>query len=89
MDGAKLRYNSNDRQKCKEVSEDVCTNLKWLPTLLQKLLKTALKIHKHMQASIADVHMMIPGFGIISEVLAVRISHSLWKGPLPSLGALG
>lgn len=42
-----------------------------------------------MQASITEVDMMFPGFIIISDGLNVRISHSLWKGPLPSLGALG
>lgn len=89
MDEAKLRNHSNDRQKCKEVSEDVCTNLKWLPTLSQKLLKNNYKIHKTTQASIADVDMIFPGFIIISEVLNGRISHSRWKGPLPSLGILG
>lgn len=42
-----------------------------------------------MQASTADADTMFLGFIIIYEGVNVRISHSLWKGLLPSLGALG
>lgn len=42
-----------------------------------------------MQACVADEDMMFPGFIIISEVLHVRISYSLWEGQMPSFGAFG